>query len=175
MMSEEVRVRDVMSTDVVTVTPATTVVEFLELARRREISGAPVVDEEERVLGVVSLTDVLRSLRGDALSALGRGSETGSSEPARAASTFFHVTDSAFRVPAPEVIPETSEGRAGASRTVREIMTRATVSVGADVGIGEAADFLDRAGVHRALVFESARLAGIVTTHDLIGALLAEE
>ena len=170
---KETRVRDVMSADVVTVAPETTVSEFLELAHRREISGAPVVNEEERVLGVVSLTDVLRTLRGDAVSALGgEGREPGRSEAARATSDFFRVTEGAL---APEGLRSRSDEEVGAARSVREIMTRATVSIGADVGIGEAASFLDRAGVHRALVFEGARLVGLVTTHDLLGALLSGE
>ena len=175
MAAEETRVREVMSTGVVTVTPETTVAEFLDLAHRREISGAPVVSPEERVLGVVSLTDVLRTLRGDALSALGRdGAGAGGPEPARAASDFFRVTEGAFAPPPADALPDESDGEVGASRPVREIMTRATVSIGVDTGIGEAAAFLDKAGVHRALVFEGSRLVGIVTTHDLLGALLSD-
>lgn len=176
MASDETRVREVMTADVVTVTPGTTVAEFLELARRREISGAPVVDEEERVLGVVSLTDVLRTLRGEAVSALDREEGAfGSPEPAEAAPDFFRVTRGALPVPAPEVVTREADAEIGSERTVDEIMSRATISLGSHVGIGEAATFLDRAGVHRALVFEGARLVGIVTTHDLLGALLAEE
>jgi len=134
-------VRDVMSEDVITVSSETTVAVFLELAEEHEISGAPVVDDGGGVLGVVSLTDVLRLLEGDVFSALdGPGG-----------------------------------GAASTDVTVGEIMTPATISIAAGTGISEAATFLQKADVHRALVFEGDRLVGVVTTHDLLAALLDEE
>ncbi len=49
------RLRDRMSTDLVTVSPRATAAEVLELIERRDIQLVPVLDEERRLLGSVSL------------------------------------------------------------------------------------------------------------------------
>src|SRR5450759_2014620 len=50
------KVRDIMTTDVVTVTPHTTLRDAIELFAKRHVSGAPVIDGVE-VVGVVSTSD----------------------------------------------------------------------------------------------------------------------
>ena len=49
-----------METDLITVSPETPVVDVHRLFVEDEIHGAPVVDDELRVLGVVSALDLLR-------------------------------------------------------------------------------------------------------------------
>jgi CBS domain-containing protein len=56
---DRVTVGEVMTRAVVTVTSAMTVAEVAALLRGWEITGAPVVDGEGRVLGVVSELDVI--------------------------------------------------------------------------------------------------------------------
>ena len=55
------RVHSAMTADVVTVRPEVTLREVAKLLTERRISGAPVVDEGGRVVGVVSEADLLRS------------------------------------------------------------------------------------------------------------------
>jgi CBS domain-containing protein len=50
------RVRDIMTTDVVTLSPDLSLRDAMALLTRRHISGAPVVSAG-RVVGVASLTD----------------------------------------------------------------------------------------------------------------------
>jgi CBS domain-containing membrane protein len=52
-------VADLMRRDVVTASPANTVRELVDLLRRHGISGAPVVDQARRVVGMVSETDLM--------------------------------------------------------------------------------------------------------------------
>jgi hypothetical protein len=52
-------VRDVMSTEPVTVTRLTPFKDLVELFSSRRISAAPVLDSRNRVVGVVSQTDLL--------------------------------------------------------------------------------------------------------------------
>ena len=52
------KIRDVMTRDVLTVTPETTLREAAELFARRHVSGAPVV-VDDKIVGVVSGTDLL--------------------------------------------------------------------------------------------------------------------
>ena len=53
------RAMDVMTTDVITVDPDTTVQALATLLAERGISGAPVVDAEGRLVGIVSEGDLL--------------------------------------------------------------------------------------------------------------------
>ena len=53
-------VRDIMRTELVTVGPEMPVHDLAKLLADKEISGAPVLDVEGEVLGVVSMTDVIR-------------------------------------------------------------------------------------------------------------------
>jgi CBS-domain-containing membrane protein len=62
--SNMLRVSDVMTADVVTVSAETTLKELARILTERRISGAPVVDEEQGVLGIVSETDILFKERG---------------------------------------------------------------------------------------------------------------
>jgi CBS domain-containing protein len=51
---------DVMTTEVATVTPNTPVEEVARLLLERHISGAPVVDDDGRLVGIVSEGDLIR-------------------------------------------------------------------------------------------------------------------
>ncbi|HLW04019.1 MAG TPA: CBS domain-containing protein [Azoarcus sp.] len=51
---------DVMTRDVVTVGPLTQVNEIVELLNKHNISGMPVVDDQNRVIGMISEGDLLR-------------------------------------------------------------------------------------------------------------------
>jgi CBS domain-containing protein/anti-sigma regulatory factor (Ser/Thr protein kinase) len=57
----ELRVRDAMTTRVITVTPQTTIAEFREVLRANRISGTPVVDEGQMV-GIISIEDLIKAL-----------------------------------------------------------------------------------------------------------------
>ncbi len=56
---DELKVRDIMQTEVVTVGPGTTVRELADILAKHKISGVPVVDEQRRVLGMVSEADII--------------------------------------------------------------------------------------------------------------------
>ncbi|MBV8455195.1 MAG: CBS domain-containing protein, partial [Acetobacteraceae bacterium] len=53
------RAMDVMTTDVITVDPDTTIRAFATLLAERGISGAPVVDASGRLVGIISEGDLL--------------------------------------------------------------------------------------------------------------------
>lgn len=50
-----------MSADVLYVTPATDVVEIIDLMSENRIGAVPVVDSDSQVAGLVSYVDVLRA------------------------------------------------------------------------------------------------------------------
>jgi CBS domain-containing protein/anti-sigma regulatory factor (Ser/Thr protein kinase) len=60
-LAYELRVRQAMTRDVITVTPDTTMAELREVLRDHRISGAPVV-EGNRLVGVISTEDLIGTL-----------------------------------------------------------------------------------------------------------------
>lgn len=157
-------VREIMETEVVEVRPDLPVKELIEVLEENQITGAPVVDDGGNVVGVVSTRDVLR------LAA--REEEAGSTRRAGEEdedSGYFRYADgpAGFLPALPPGLPKTRLG----TRPVREIMTRATFSVRPDARLPEAARFLQRTGIHRALVFEDDRLAGVLSLRDVVAAV----
>ena len=51
--------KQIMTKDVVTVTPTTSVKDLARIFIRNQISGAPVVDETGKILGIVSEADIV--------------------------------------------------------------------------------------------------------------------
>lgn len=51
--------RDIMTKDIITVSPATTVKNLAKILIRNQISGAPVADKKGKILGIVSEADIV--------------------------------------------------------------------------------------------------------------------
>jgi CBS domain-containing protein len=156
-------VRELMHTDVVTVSAGMTLHELAQIFSENDISGAPVVDVDGQVVGVVSTTDVIRFA-------------------AESADLNVHsVRDSTVSLEE-WLSSEESEGSPGSLHryltsdlddyTVDRIMTSANFHVSPDTTAAELADFLLRGRIHRALVMEDGKLQGIVTTVDLLKTLV---
>ena len=67
-MRESIRIltaRDLMTTSLVTFRPDQTILEAIQTMLRYRISGGPVIDAEERLIGVISELDCLRLLASD--------------------------------------------------------------------------------------------------------------
>jgi CBS domain-containing protein len=138
------KIKELMTTDVATVTPETTLKEVATILAGRGISGLPVVDEDGRVLGVVSEADVLVKERG--LVEEG-GRFAWFLEPRR-----------------PEVAAK------ALARTAGEAMTSPAVTVGPERPVSAAARIMIERGVNRLPVVRDERLVGIVTRADLVRA-----
>ena len=179
------QIRDVMTRDVLTVTPEMTLREAAELFARRHVSGAPVV-HGERVVGVVSATDLLEFVASSP-GASPRG-ETPREEdewgrlPARevedlppAAYYADLGADSAADVDE-RFADSGAEGGSATwnvldEHTVDEVMTREVCSLTPHLPIAAAAEYMRTAGVHRVLVLDGERLAGIITSSDVTRAV----
>lgn len=139
------RVRDVMTKDVTTVRPDTSLKEVAEILAARGISGLPVDDGRGEVLGVVSEGDILFK-------------ERGSDE--RRKGLLGWLLD-------PHTMPEEAKLTA---RTAGEAMTSPVIAIGPDRPLAEAAArMIDRA-VNRLPVIEDGKLVGILTRADLVRA-----
>lgn len=171
-------VREVMHSEVVTVTPDATVRQLARLLADEEISGVPVVDGNGALMGVVSSTDVVRLAAEDADIALAPATllrespappePDGDEEVDPDPFGFFLPEDSPFSDGA--LLEHLSETELD-TVTVADIMTPVPFSVGPDDTLREVADFLVRGRIHRALVVGEGRLLGIVTSGDVLRAV----
>lgn len=164
-------VRDVMVRDVITVAADAPVSDLIRLFDYEQISGAPVLDAGGRLVGVVSMRDVLRLAAHAA--EIDAGDTAAPYRHARSEDellTWFVEPED--RVP--DVDVNASVHSVFDDFSVRDIMTTATFTVRADATLPELARFLARGRIHRSLVLEEDRLAGIVTTFDLVRAVAGD-
>lgn len=177
-------VLELMTRDVVTVGPETTLRELASLLVTEHIGGAPVVAREE-VLGVISATDLLEfaaDAPGSPTERLeqytGFGEDTESrvaevEEGEEASAAYF--TDFWEDVGAETVERfqelESPEWNVLDEHTVGEFMSRTVFSLTPDVEVQMAARRMLDADVHRALVIEDGRLVGVVTSLDILRAV----
>lgn len=180
MSADRPRVADVMRTDLVTVGPETSLRDFLDLAEREGISGMPVVDGSGRTLGVVSLTDVVRAVQEEVELELAPGGaverDPSAGDPGTSgAPAFFRAGSAVDARRCLGVRPGALSQQTTGAYTVGDIMTPAVFSLRPDTSLAEAARFLADAEIHRALVFREDRLAGLVTTFDILEALAEDE
>lgn len=145
------KIGSVMTTDVVRAEYGTPFKEVARLLATHEISGLPVVDEDDKVIGVLSETDLM-------MHQAATPDPYGSERRARLAA----LTPGARR--------RAAKGRA---RTAGRLMTAPPVTVHADDTIVQAARTMARRHVERLPVLdEEDRLVGIVTRRDLLQVFL---
>ena len=147
-------VRDIMERDPATVGPKTKVEDVVATLQENELPGVPVVDDERRVVGMVTEADlVLPDAQGDLhiphyinlfggtvfLEPLGR---------------FEHKLRKAF------------------ASDASDMMTADPDTVGPDTTVKEAAQLIHRSGHNRLPVVEDGKLVGVVTRVDVLGALV---
>jgi CBS domain-containing protein len=140
------KARDIMTSDVVTVGPETSVRDIAALMAEKHISGVPVLDHNGTIIGIVSETDLLHR------------AELGT-EPERKRKWWLD-----FNALAREY------GKAYGLRA-GVVMSRCVVAVHDDAELRDVADVLDRHRFKRVPVLQGGRLVGIITRGDLVRAL----
>jgi CBS domain-containing protein len=175
------RLRDIMTTNAVTVTPETTVREAMELLARHHVSGAPVISGGDLV-GVVSGTDLMSfaaSLSGvptenDTNAEWGEWRDSSIDEEVEQgnepASAFFSDLwdDAGAEVTGRIASSSNPEWNVLEEHDVSELMTRTPLAtLGPDASAESAAELMRTNGIHRVLVTEGEKLVGIVSALDI--------
>lgn len=155
--------KDIMQTQVVKVGLNDPLLSVYRLFADEEISGAPVVDEMGRVVGVLSVRDLIRATNEEHDSAQG-------------SSSFFQDGASFSEG---DWLPDVDEFEDTLSqRVVADVMTDEVISVSPDTPVQDIVKKILECRVHRVLVVddtaEEAPLVGLISLFDLIKLLDSE-
>lgn len=176
------RVREIMSTDVVTVSPELNLRDAVELLAQRHLGGVPVVTDD-KVRGVLSATDLLEftaevppvpAERPEVPDLEEWETPEEWQEGGEPPGAFYHELWADVGADVLERFRESGspEWDVLEEHTVAEAMTRAPLcAVGPDVPVSYAAARMLEAGIHRLLVMDGPKLLGIVTMSDIVQAV----
>ena len=137
------KAKDVMTPEVATVFPETGVSHLIAIMRDRQISGLPVVDDDGRLVGIVTEGDLMRRCGLDAQG------------PARA-----HATRERRAL----------EYVKSYGREVRDVMTSDVTTIDEELPVDVIAKIFDRKQINRVPVLRNGRIVGIVSRGDLLAA-----
>lgn len=145
--------KNIMTSRVVTITPDTPVVEIARLLMQWSISAVPVVEDDDRIVGIVSEGDLIRREE------LGTAGKARSwwldlvSQPAALADDFAK-----------------SHGKCAA-----DVMTRNIISVSENTELPEIAELMEKHRIKRVPVLRDGKLVGIVSRANFIQRIAASK
>jgi CBS domain-containing protein len=148
------RARDIMTTEVLTVTPGTSIADLSKTLENRKIGGVPVVDEGGRLVGVITQNDLVERARDLEL------------PPA------INILDFHLYLQIPSHLFHKVEKMLGT--TVGDCMSPNPVTVAPDMPIAKLAAVMATQKVHTIPVVENEKLVGIIGKMDLVRAIAQE-
>jgi CBS domain-containing protein len=146
-------VKEVMSGNVIKISENASVSDMIFLFNREKITGAPVVNDKERLVGVVSLNDVAASTH------------------QRAAIASRKLESEFYQSWGHYVTPEDVGGfylELNEDWKVKDIMSRSVLTVTEDTSLREAAAMMLYNKIHRLIVVNGSRIAGVISTSDIL-------
>ena len=148
---DELTVREIMTADVITVKPDTTVGEVADILTKNKISGVPVVDDQGQVLGMVSEADIILQ-------------DADLHFP-------YYIQFLEMVIYLQSVHKFEERVRKSIGSKVTEIMSDEVISVPPEETVREVATLMTDRNVNRLPVAENGRLVGIVTRGDIVRAI----
>ena len=142
----EMHVRDVMTTHVICITKYESIMQVANILTEKNISGLPVVDNEQKVIGIITQADIL--------SMVGVGRE--------------HTFKDLLKYMLGEPLPQRRIGD-----HVGDIMTSPALTIKPDANVAEAVRIMDEKRIRRlTVVDENNLLLGIITRADILKAVI---
>jgi CBS domain-containing protein len=155
------KIREIMNKDVRTVTPDTSLAELAKLFADTGIHGAPVVDAENRLVGIVTESDVLNATKTKyvkynlvypSIHQFGMEFKEGV-----AYEELLKAFDEVKHVP------------------VSQIMTRKVVTAGQDDLVEDIAPMMVEKKINRIPIVDKGKVVGIVTRGDILRGLFKDQ
>ena len=148
-------VADIMTANPTTVSPQTSLQEAIQILAEKKISGLPVVDENEQLVGVISETDLTWQA-------------TGVDAP-----PYVMFLDSVIYLQNP--LKHNEEVHKALGQTVKEVMSDRPTTVKGSQLVREAAKIMHDKKVRRLPVVDNnSKLIGIITQGDVIKMMASE-
>ena len=150
-MSTTRNVKDVMNPAIVPVADEMTSDDLARDLIERALSGAPVVDSQGHLIGVVSMTDIGRNM-----------AEPSDVESSRSSGFYRDIAaDVTLEDPGERYVEERAV-------TVRDVMTPVIHQVPVTASVAEAARIMVDQHIHRLVVTQGKEPVGIITSMDLL-------
>jgi CBS domain-containing protein len=146
--------RDIMTTEILTVAPETSISELSKMLENRKIGGVPVVDKGGRLVGVITQNDLVERARDLEL------------PPA------INILDFHIYLQIPSHMIHRVEKMLGT--TVSDCMTKNPVTVAPDTPVSKVAALMAKQKVHTLPVLDGEKLVGILGKMDLVRAMAQE-
>jgi len=143
--------KDLMAKNVLTVTPETSISQAADLLLQYHVNGMPVVDEENKLVGIICQSDIITQQKNLPLPSI------------------FTLLDG--------IIPLTSmsnmekEVQKMAATKVNEAMTPDPVSVAPDTDLEDLAEIMVTKNYHTLPVVEAGKLVGVIGKEDVLKTL----
>ncbi len=149
-------VADAMTPSPVVVKPQTPLNEAIKILAERQVSGLPVVGDDDRLVGVISETDLMWQ-------------ETGVTPPA-----YIMFLDSVIYLQNPATYERDLHKALG--QTVGEVMSTDPIAISADKPLKEAAQLMHDRNVRRLPVIDGdSHVIGILTRGDIVRVMAASQ
>ncbi len=149
------KAKDVMSKDVVTVSPSTGMREIYLIFKKTRYGGIPVVDKDNKILGMITKAEILAVFLPDYFDMLGENIMFIDD---------FGVLDEEFEsLPMFELF------------IAEDIMKKGAVAIEEDASLLKVVAMMKRSNVRRVLVEDKGILKGIITRGDICKAFFEDE
>lgn len=154
-MLKEVKAKDIMTREVLTARFDWSLDRLAEFFVEYAISGAPVINDEGKLLGVVSSTDLVRYRALPLKNPINVGPHRFYLEPL--ARDYAEEEVASFRIDGDDE-----------AASVKDIMTSGIFNVDEEADLHEVAESMVRGGIHRVFVTRGERLVGIITSLGIL-------
>ncbi len=149
-----IKVKDIMSTEVITVFPETEIAQAAKLLLTKRINGVPVVDKTGKLVGILCQSDLIAQQKSIPIPSL------------------FTLLDG--YIPLTFMNRLDKEVEKIAATTVNNAMTPNPITVNPDTDIEKVAALMVEKNYHTLPVVEDGKLVGIVGKEDVLRTLIAE-
>jgi CBS-domain-containing membrane protein len=146
------RVKDIMTPDVITVSPETEILQAARIMVEKRINGLPVLDSHGKVVGILCQSDLVSQQKSVPIPSL------------------FSLMDGFMPLTSLKKIEKEVEKIA--ALTVAQAMTHKPTTVSPETGIEEVASLMVDRNFHTLPVVEGGRLVGVVGKEDILKTLL---
>jgi CBS domain-containing protein len=147
------KAKDIMSTEVTTVSPGTNVIQAARLLLEKHINGVPVVDEGNNLVGILCQSDLIAQQKKISLPSL------------------FTLLDGFISLTSTKTLEK--EFKKIAAIKVSEAMTSDPVTVSPDTALEEVATLMVNRGFHTIPVIKDNKLVGVIGKEDVLKTIIS--